>query len=66
MTAITIVSGNSWTYIQPVDSGTTSIWGAGFNQTLTADQARAILASGNPRDIAAFGGEAALRQLAGQ
>ena len=30
-TAITIVSGNSWTYIYPFDNMTTEIWGAGFN-----------------------------------
>lgn len=33
---ITIVSGNGWTYIYPVDSGTTEVWGAGFNQTSTS------------------------------
>jgi hypothetical protein len=36
----------------------------GFNQTLTRDQAQAVLQSNNPRDIAAFGGEQHLRQLA--
>lgn len=31
-TAITIVSGNGWTYIYPADGNTTQIWGAGYNQ----------------------------------
>jgi hypothetical protein len=31
--AITVVSGNSWTYIRPSDSGFTELWGAGFNDT---------------------------------
>ena len=32
-TAITIVSGDSWTYIYPADNMTTEVWGAGFNTT---------------------------------
>jgi hypothetical protein len=31
--AITVVSGNSWTYIRPTDSGFTEVWGAGYDQT---------------------------------
>ena len=34
-TVITIVSGDSWTYIYPVDFETTEVWGAGFNQAST-------------------------------
>jgi hypothetical protein len=32
-TTITIVSGNSWTYIRADDNGITELWGAGFNDT---------------------------------
>jgi hypothetical protein len=32
-TAITVVSGNSWTWIKPDNSSTTELWGAGFNTT---------------------------------
>lgn len=39
-------------------------YGGGFNQTITADQARSILGSGNARDIQAFGGMDALRKRA--
>ena len=35
-TAVTVVSGDSWTYIYPADGETTAVWGAGFNQTSTA------------------------------
>jgi hypothetical protein len=35
-TTITIVSGNGWTYIYPVDGMTTEVWGAGYNQTSTS------------------------------
>ena len=35
-TVVTIVSGNSWTYIYPADGNTTEVWGAGYNQTSTA------------------------------
>ena len=35
-TVVTIVSGDSWTYICPADSGATEIWGAGYNQTSTS------------------------------
>ena len=35
-TTITVVSGDSWTYIYPVDGMTTEVWGAGYNQTSTA------------------------------
>lgn len=39
-------------------------YGSGFNQSITADQARSILSSGNARDIQAFGGMDALRKRA--
>jgi hypothetical protein len=39
-------------------------YGAGFNQTITPDQARAVLASQNSRDIQAFGGLDFLRKKA--
>lgn len=32
-TVITVVSGNSWTYIYPADGMTTEVWGAGYNTT---------------------------------
>ena len=32
-TVITIVSGNSYTYIGASNNGVTEVWGAGFNQT---------------------------------
>jgi hypothetical protein len=32
-TVVTIVSGNSWTYIYPADGMTTEVWGAGYNTT---------------------------------
>jgi len=32
-TAITVVSGDSWTYFRPDDSNITKLWGAGFNTT---------------------------------
>ena len=35
-TAVTIVSGDSWTYVYPADSGTTEVWGAGYDQTSTS------------------------------
>jgi hypothetical protein len=35
-TTITIVSGDSWTYIYPTDGMTTEVWGAGYNQTSTS------------------------------
>jgi hypothetical protein len=35
-TVVTVVSGNSWTYIYPADGDTTEVWGAGYNQTSTA------------------------------
>jgi hypothetical protein len=41
-------------------------YGDAFRNTVTAQQARDILASGSTRDIAAFGGAAFLRQRAGQ
>lgn len=34
--AITVVSGNSWTYFNVEDSEVTQLWGAGFNDTSTA------------------------------
>lgn len=39
-------------------------YGQGFTQTITADQARAVLASQNPRDIEAMGGMDFLRKKA--
>lgn len=39
-------------------------YGSGFTQTITADQARAALASQNPRDIQALGGMEFLRKKA--
>jgi hypothetical protein len=41
-------------------------YGDAFRNTVTAQQARDILASGSTRDITAFGGAAFLRQRAGQ
>jgi hypothetical protein len=41
-------------------------YGDAFRNTVTAQQARDILASGSTRDITAFGGTAFLRQRAGQ
>lgn len=38
-------------------------YGAGFNSTLTPDQAEVILKNGSPRDIQAFGGQAAIQAL---
>ena len=35
-TVVTVVSGNSWTYINAVDVETTEVWGAGYNQTSTS------------------------------
>jgi hypothetical protein len=45
-------------------TGTSAGGRPGFNNTLTADQARTILASGNQRDIEAFGGTDFLRKQA--
>jgi hypothetical protein len=39
-------------------------YGSGFNQTITPDQARAVLASQSARDIQAFGGLDFLRKKA--